>query len=228
MNAPIQPPSPLPRKPRRWPSVIIPICVLAPLVILLGVFVGYRGSNAIAVSRLEAKIKQIGEPLTLTDLAATYPPIPGEENGATLLLELWQQEDPEFWAAYLEGKRPLPERRTPHWDDALPLLGNKAKRISRTTELTPENLAAATTFATEQAEHLEKLRLALRKPGFRFPLTLTEGFGMVLPHLAQLRREAQSFNILALLAIQNREPDVALAAIEDMARPDKPCPPNRR
>ena len=217
MSAPIQPP-PLLRKPRRWPLVIIPICLLAPLVILSGVFVGYRVSNAIAVSRLEAKIKQKGEPLTLTDLAATYPPIPDEENGAILLLELWQQEDPEFWLAYLEGKRPLPERRTPHWDDALPLLGNKAKRISRTTELTPENLAAATTFATEQAEHLEKLRLALRKPRFRFPLTLTEGFSMLLPHLPQLKREAQSFNILALLAIQNHEPDVALAAIEDMAR----------
>ena len=61
---------------------------------------------------------------------------PGEAHG------LWQQEDPEFWAAYLEGRRPLPERRTPHWDDALPLLGSNAKRISRTTELTPENLAA--------------------------------------------------------------------------------------
>ena len=41
---------------------------------------------------------------------------------------------------------------------------------------------------------------------------------MLLPHLPQLKREAQSFNILALLAIQNHEPDVALAAIEDMAR----------
>ncbi len=85
MSAPIRPP-PLLRKPRYWPLVIIPICLLAPLVMLLGAFVAYRASNAIAVSRLEAKIKQKGEPLTLADLAATYPPIPDEENGAILLL----------------------------------------------------------------------------------------------------------------------------------------------
>jgi hypothetical protein len=100
-------PPPLPRKPRKWLPAFIVSCTFAPLVILLILFISYRVSNASAVRRLEAKIKQNGEPLTLTDLAATYPPVPDEDKGAVLLLELWQQEDSEFWTAFLEGVRPV-------------------------------------------------------------------------------------------------------------------------
>lgn len=199
MNASTTPP-PLQRTPRNWVPAIIVSCVFAPLLILVIVFLSYRISNASAVRKLEAEIKRKGEPLTLADLAVTYPPIPDEENGAVLLVELWKKEDPEFWTAFLNGVRPLPTRPDPRWDDALPLLGAEARRISRTTELTPENLAAAAAFVEERAEHFEKLRQALRKPKFRFPIKITDGINTLIPHLGHVKSDAQGFQIEVLLA----------------------------
>jgi hypothetical protein len=181
-------PPPLPRKPYNWMPAIIVAFALTPLLILLIVFISYRVSNASAVRRLEAKIKQSGEPLTLTDLAATYPPIPDEDNGAVLLLQLWQKEDPEFWGAFMAGAHSLPTRHEPRWDDALPFLGAEATRISRTTKLSAENLSAAETFLAKRKDYFEKVRKALGKPKFRFPINIPDGYSALLPHLAQIKR----------------------------------------
>lgn len=210
-------PPPVPRKPRNWLPAIIIACAFTPLLILLIVFISYRVSNASAVRKLEARIKQKGEPLTLADLAVTYPPIPHEDNGAVLLVKLWKEEDPEFWTAFLEGVRPLPARSEPRWDDALPFLGAEARRISRTTELSPENLAAAEAFLDERRDYFEKLRQALRKPRFRFPIELTEGINTLIPHLGHVKSDAQAIQIEVLLATERKDVDEAIAGLEDIA-----------
>jgi len=133
-------------------------------------------------------------------------------------VELWKKEDPEFWNAFLEGVRPLPARREPRWDDALPLLGAEAKRISRTMVLQPTNLLAAEAFLEEHKEYSKNVRQALRKPKFRFPVDFTDGFGTLLPHLAQIKREAQSFHIEALLASEGKDVEGAIAAVENISR----------
>lgn len=217
MNTGATPPS-LPGKPSNWLPMLIAACVFSPFLILLIVFASYRVSNASAVRRLEAEIKRKGEPLTLADLAATYPPIPDEDNGAVLLVELWKKEDPEFWNAFLDGVRPLPARQEPRWDAALPLLGADARRISRTTVLQPTNLLAAEAFLEAQKEHIELVRQALRKPKFRFPIVLTDGYAALLPHLALVKREAQTLHVGALLAIERGDMEAAIAAVEAITR----------
>jgi hypothetical protein len=211
-------PPPLPRKRHNWLPAIIVSCAFAPLVILLIVFLNYRISNASAVRRLEAEIKKKGEPLTLADLAATYPPIPDEDNGAVLLVRLWQKEDPEFWTAFLEGVRPLPTRRDPRWDNALPFLGSESKDIFRSTKLNSESRTAAESFLKERAEHLNGLRHALSKTQFRFPIDVTYGVNTLLPHIAVIRQEAQNFRIEALLAAESGNMDAAIIASENVAR----------
>lgn len=217
MSAGASPP-PLPHKPRKWLPAIVVTCVFSPFLILLIVFISYRVSNASAVRKLEARIKQKGEPLTLADLAATYPPIPDEDNGAVLLVQLWQKEDPEFWRAFLDGTRSLPTRREPRWDAALPLLGAEARRISRTTELSPENLAAAEAFLKERTDYFEEVRWALRKPKFRFPIKITDGINTLMPHLGHVKNDAQGFHIEALLASEGQDVEGAIAAVENIAR----------
>jgi len=211
-------PPPLPRKPRNWLPAIVVTGVFAPLVILLIVFISYRVSNASAIRRLEAEIKKKGEPLSLVDLAATYPPIPDEENGAVLLVELWKKEDPEFWKAFVAGVRPLPARREPGWNADLPILGTQAKHISRTTRLSTENLAAAEGFLEERKLHSGYVLQALGKPKFRFPIVITDGFNALLPHIPMVRLEAQSFHIAALLATERGDVEGAIAALENIAR----------
>src|SRR5262245_22000317 len=123
MNAPLR----VPTRNRRWVIPTIVTCVIGiPILAVLIPIISFRASNASAIRRLEAKIKQNKEPLTLQDLAATYPPVPDEENGAILLLELWEKDDPAYWKAFRDGASSLPKKQERGYEDDLPILGAKA------------------------------------------------------------------------------------------------------
>src|SRR6476646_1212097 len=111
MSAPTD--SPLPReKPYRfWILLaVIFLVVLLPLLMVLNHLVSYRSTNGEEVAALEARIRANHEPLNLQELAATFPPIPDEENGAEVLLKLWEEDEPGFWRAFRSGATSLPER----------------------------------------------------------------------------------------------------------------------
>src|SRR5688572_3444817 len=98
-------------------------------------YASYRVSNASAVRRLEAKVRQRGEPVTLEELAARYSTIPDEENAAVLLLETWEKDEPQFWKAVRDEVRPLPKKASRRIDPDLPFIGRNARRIARTHRL---------------------------------------------------------------------------------------------
>jgi hypothetical protein len=211
----VAPPS-IPTKNRasRAPLIVV-LCVIGlPILGILIAFISFRASNATAIRRLEAKIKLNKEPLTLDDLAATYPPIPDEKNGAILLLEIWEKDNPRFWKAFLQGESSLPERPETGYEDALPFLGANAKRIARNTALPPVNLTAAKAYLHQQREHMDGVRRALQRPDFRFPIQVTNGFAALLPHLWEIKKEVQNFQIEALVATESGNVDGAVSALQ--------------
>jgi hypothetical protein len=219
MNTSFGPP-PLPEKPKRqWllPVVLLTVVCL-PVLIALAWFLSYRISGSSAVHQLEAKIKQRGEPLTLAELAATYPPIPDKDNGAVLLLQAWEKDSPEFWIAFREGQPSLPARADSRVDAALPFLGSEEKAVPRAAALPAANFAAAENYLKERRQHMEEVRMALRYSQFRFPIQITNGFSTLLPHLSEIRKEAQNFRIAGLIAAERGDVDAAINALEDTAR----------
>jgi len=214
MHRMVTPPR-MPTQNRRWVIPTIIVCVIGlPLLLILIPLISFRTSNASAIRRLEARIKENKEPLTLADLAATYPPIPDEQNGAVLLLEIWEKNDPAFWKAFRDGKSSLPERSGTTYEDALPFLGAEARRISRNDALPPVNLTAAKVYLHEQREHMGAVRRALQRPQFRFPIKVTNGFATLLPHLPEIKKEVQNFQIEALVATERGEADGAIDALQ--------------
>ena len=218
MDSPFSSPEiPAPRR-RRWvvPLVIIGVLCLPPLISVTW-FLHYRSSGSSAVEKLEAAIKARGEPLTLADLAAMYPPIPDSSNGAAALLNVWEKDSPAFWAAFREGSPTLPPRSFPQVDRELPFFGANARRIPRTGGIPSASLAAAESYLAQQKEHIAAVRAALRLPQFRFPIQITNGFTMLLPHLSEIRREAQNFRVHALVAMEHGDTESAITDLEDMA-----------
>ena len=181
-------------------------------------YITYRAGNSSAIRRLEAKATKRGEPLTLAGLAAKYPPIPDAENAAVALLDLWKESEPEFWQAFIEGRRPLPDRAESRVDPNVPILGTKAARVSRVEPLSPAALSAAEDYLKSRSAYMERVRAALRRPRCRFPVKVTDGFDALLPHLAKLKSEAQHFRLEALVATERGDPDSAITALGNAAR----------
>jgi hypothetical protein len=193
--------------------------VLSPLLLLLGWYLFFRLSNANAIDRLEARVRQRGEPLNLAQLAAKYPPLPDAENAAVPLLELWEKENPAFWQAWLRGERALPQRKEPEFAPALPYFGAEARRrVPRSGPLEAPAREAAEAYVQQQAEHIEAARRALQRPRCVFPVRVADGYNALLPHLAEMKREAQTFRLVGALALERGDVDATLSALEDIRR----------
>lgn len=219
MNTPFSPPTEPEKPKRRWGLLTLILSVSVLPVLLAGMwFLSYRMSGVSAVERLEARVKERGEPVSLADLAAMYPPIPDESNGAIALLNIWEEESPDFWRAFREGKSSLPNRAEHRWDDALPFLGSDLGQVPRTGALAATNLAAAKQFLEERKDHLAAVRQALQFSKFRFPVVITNGFAALLPHLSEIRREAQNIRIEILVATERGDADTSINGMEDVAR----------
>jgi hypothetical protein len=204
--------------PHRNLLLAILFLIFAPVIAVFIWYLSYRSGNSSAIRRLEAKAAKRGEPITLAELAAMHPPVPDAENAAIPLLELWKEAEPEFWQAFIDGRRPLPNRAIAKIDPDLPILGSKATRPSRVEPLSPAALKAAEDYLKSHADHMETVRAALRRPRSRFPVKFTDGYNTLLPHLAKLKTEAQQFRLEALVAAERGDTDTAITALGNAAR----------
>ena len=206
-----------PGRQRLW--IFIALVPLTLLLMVMAVMLWYRLSNDAAVRKLEARIKERGEPLTLTDLAARYPPIPDDENVAVLLMDLWEKEDPDFWKAFRAGVRPLPDRRSTQWHPDLPYLGRNARHLARSNALAPSSLAATEAYVFSNQVHCAAIQSALRRrPKTRFQVQITDGFAALLPHLTSMKTDAQRVRLAALLAIEHGDVPGAVTGLQDVQR----------
>jgi hypothetical protein len=209
-------PPPLPRKHSRWASAVqvaLGICA-ALLAVAVAWYAFGRIKESRYVKRLEAQIRQKGEPLTLADLAAKYPTIPDDQNAAIPLLKVWEQDDPNLWQAFRRKERPLPHRLLRSFDPDLPFLGQHKFEVGQA--LTPASRQAAKEFLSARAAHLDAIRVALARPKCRFPVDVEEGFDALLPHLAEIKEEAQTLRIEALIAADSGNCEEAVAVIQQI------------
>ena len=143
MSRPIGPP-PLPGR-RASRKAILSFAIGGFLLLLIGVplawYVTGRVRDRNAVRRLEAEVRKKGEPLTLKELAAMYPPVSEEQNAAVILLNLWEKEDPTFWGAFRKDVRPLPTPIKPSYDPELPFLGKNGRRFKSGQKLSPASMS---------------------------------------------------------------------------------------
>src|SRR5947207_9237045 len=142
-------PPPLPGR-RASPRAVLSFAIGGFLLLLIGVplawYISGRVRDRNAVRRLEAEIRKKGEPLTLKELAATYPPVPDEQNAATILVNLWEKEDPALWTAFRKRIQPLPTRIEPSYDPELPVLGKNWRRPKNDQKLSSASLNAGEAF----------------------------------------------------------------------------------
>jgi hypothetical protein len=211
-------PTPSKKYAPRGLAVILFTAVLLPILVFLIWFVSNRWSNASAIRRLEAKARKNGEPLTYTELTATYPPIPDSQNGAALLMDEWEKDDPISWKSIRDGAMPMPDGGSleSHLDPNLPYLGSVLVKIERTNDINPVSLKAADVYIREQRQHLDKVQTALHSPRFWFP-SVTSKRDPPLFHLAMIKREALNFSIEALAEGERGDLDAAAGAIENTA-----------
>ena len=207
-------PPPLPAKPRRNLSPGFTVCVilLGIMMALLVWHVVWRVGNARAVAQLEKVARERGEPVTLADLAATYPEIPDASNAYVALAEIWQSEDPEFWDAFNTGQ-PLPEPHEEETDPNVPVF-SKPLKMSHTNLFSPESMEAAAKFLSQKVARREKVRAALERPDFRAPIAFEDSYAAVLPYLARMKNEARHLQLDALYKIETAQIDPAITSIE--------------
>src|SRR4051812_6757098 len=133
------------------------VIVLLPVLVFLIWYLSHRWSHASAIRQLESKARKNGEPLTCTDLAAMYPPIPDEQNGAALLMDQWEKYDPEFWKLFRSGVRLYRIPITPNIDPLLPYLSLTSESVRRTNDINVAELRAAEIYLQQQKEHFDQL-----------------------------------------------------------------------
>jgi hypothetical protein len=203
--------------PRGLPFILF-TAVLLPIVICLIWFLSNRWSTASAIRRLEAKARKNGEPLTYAELAATYPPIPDNQNGAALIMDAWEKDNPLRWRSFRDGAELLPEGKPEDCDPAVPYIGSVLMYFERTNDVSSASLKAADVYLRQRKDQMDQIRKGLNYSKFWFPVRISDGSEMLVPHLAELKREALDFSIEALVASERGDVDSAIAATEYTAR----------
>lgn len=165
-------------------------------------FALFQGWDAVATVRLNLRLKALrdaGDPVTMVELAKSYPEPPPGKNAATPLNAAFKE---------LEARKEDPARVLAR----LPLIGT-AQLPPLDEPLSPVMLRAIRGYLADHAEILELLHKAAALDECKFELDFTKGPGMLLPHLSKLR---QGGRLLALEAIERTEGGKADAAADSL------------
>ena len=147
-----------------------------------------RAWDALAAARLEAQVQRIrraGHPASLEELNARYHRPPKGPNAAPIYLAAFARLD-----AIGDQAREL--------ERGLPIVGER--ELPRPGQsLDPATVAALRGWLALHRDALALLHKAAGVRECRFPLDLTKGFALEVPHLARMR---QAVRLLALEAIE--------------------------
>lgn len=210
-------PPPL-RDPQRWRKRRILLIVAGIIAIQLLIFACWRVGIEWDIHNLEQRARAASEPITLAELAASIEPVPDDENAAIALMDIWEEEDPEYWQAFRTGASTLPERRKIEFDSNLPVLGQRMSKAIYSLPWSENQAAAARGFLEADNIRRERIRGALDRPKARLPINLHLGAVAPLPHLSTLQTEAKRCVLAALHAATEGSGDAAVEGVTDMLR----------
>lgn len=165
------------------------------LAVLLAALAGGRYLLFAHAERAEAALFAAGVPRIPEELAALYPPVPEDENAATLYKNAQNlirdaEAPPDLLP--VAGKEPLPARNEP-WPGGL--------------------LALASAHLDANAEALALLHQAAERPRCRFNVDLTPSLQLQLGHLTHLPTAAALLELEAVTAAENGDSQRACDAI---------------
>jgi hypothetical protein len=155
---------------------------LGVFVVLLGGFSAYRMHFRMRVESALDAIRAEGYPATPAELDAWYPQVPKEENAAPL---------------YLAANVKFPPM-TPDDQDLLPAPMGRYFPESPNQPYSEETRELSRQILLLNLDTLALLHEAAQRPACRFPIDLSKGFEVELPHSGIVRRNAH----LLVLAIQ--------------------------
>ena len=185
---------PMPWSRRRLTLLLVLAAAMTLPVLLAGV---YRHK---ANQRLEAKFEAIraaGYPATKEDLEAWYPAPVEEENAGPVVEQ-----------AMKAFKGRVGEYDYQDISEAM----DEAPKGGRLPE---EVLAMMRAYLVENGEALRLFHELAQHPERRFPVDLSKGFEMELPHLAQLRQGVRLLGLEALVAAHDGNTQLAFEALLD-------------
>lgn len=187
-------PTPRSRPDRTLRALLI---IVAVVIVILGAYVLYRTilSNRVEV-RLEA-IRAAGFPATPEELDDWYPEPPVGENAAYV----FQKAFSKFALSLTKEDR-----------EAMPVFG-RGELPAHGESLPEEMRDRIAAHVQRNAEALELLCQAARMDQCRYPVDLTAGPWMLLPHLSRLRQAARLLRLQTVLAAEQNDPDQAEQAI---------------
>jgi hypothetical protein len=189
-------------------------------LVLLGFFALYfvcRYSLSSAIQGRLDSIRRAGLPATCLELEKWYPQ-PAGENAADTYREAFAHYEswtnkPALTAIPKDAANKSRFYSPPHSKrDLLPVEG-KAKLPARTEPLPAEMQQLIAEYLSDNAEALRLLHQAASIKLCRYPVELSKGESMLLPHLRLVRQAAR---LLYLEAIQNTEEQKPQQAVESV------------
>lgn len=186
-----------PKRRRIGPGAMVVVGVLATAAVFAAIFAIGSMISARRVGAEIAKIRAAGEPVTTEDLDAFYAR-PPKERDAT---ELWLSALAALDSPVYQG-------------DAKNLPGvGEGGAIPRPGEPWPE-LDAAETFLAKYREPLEQMHQASDLGGAaRYPTKFSDGIGMLLPQVQQLRGAVRLLELEAEVRARRNDPHAAAEAL---------------
>lgn len=183
-----------PRRRRFWGFLLL--VLLAALGALGYLYWRYRRSLDEALAAELESIRRAGYPVTLAELDRWYATPPPGENAADIYIKAFDKYDPNNGSSAIE-------------DPNLPVIGS-AQLPRRSAPLPREMLQAIEAYLDKNREALDLLKRAPTKTRARYPIDLTRGPAVELPHLAPLKLGAMLLQLAALRDVEISQCERAL------------------
>lgn len=203
----------LPAEKRKRAGLRLLYGLLGFFAVIIASWAGYLGYLANVENGLRAECRERKEPLTFTEVAALYPEFKDEENAAVALMELWTEEDPTF---PMRMRHAL-ENEGQFINEIPPELGKPADWFTR-EEITDDDWKLLDEYLENFAGKRPRLLAALNRPSSRFPVVMTDHWGMQMPHVPMIRLECNRLAFDFVRALHRNEPDRAVADVVAIAR----------
>ncbi len=162
------------------------------------------GTNRAELRRLEAEIRERGEPLPHDDLNKFYKAVPDAENAALP----YQEAFGKYHEASEEEKKQL-------------IIVGTAPDLVPGERMSPGILTTSKAYLEKNKEAIELLKKAANMEKCRFPVDLKQVWEASLPYLSSMRQGARLLSLDAIIKAEESDIDSALDSLSAIQKTSK-------